>query len=113
MAGREVEGPAGRPRQADAETGGTAASARCRLMAQSYDCVHCGHYVLDDPSHFYACQRCVSADETLEVAGIVQQDRKSTRLNSSHQIISYAVFCLQKKKHATTRPRPARRQSPT
>src|SRR5258708_21173668 len=25
-------------------------------------------------------------------------DRKSTRLNSSHQIISYAVFCLQKKK---------------
>src|SRR5258708_24525031 len=25
------------------------------------------------------------------------QDRKSTRLNSSHQIISYAVFCLKKK----------------
>src|SRR5258708_24408550 len=25
-------------------------------------------------------------------------DRKSTRLNSSHQIISYAVFCLEKKK---------------
>src|SRR5207244_6674063 len=27
-------------------------------------------------------------------------DRKSTRLNSSHQIISYAVFCLKKKKHS-------------
>src|SRR6476660_10092967 len=27
-----------------------------------------------------------------------QADRKSTRLNSSHQIISYAVFCLKKKK---------------
>src|SRR5258708_24452017 len=27
-------------------------------------------------------------------------DRKSTRLNSSHQIISYAVFCLKKKKKA-------------
>src|SRR5258708_22006758 len=27
------------------------------------------------------------------------RDRKSTRLNSSHQIISYAVFCLKKKKH--------------
>src|SRR5258708_37358941 len=27
-----------------------------------------------------------------------QKDRKSTRLNSSHQIISYAVFCLKKKK---------------
>src|SRR5947208_11713543 len=32
-------------------------------------------------------------------------DRKSTRLNSSHQIISYAVFCLKKKKapHITHR----------
>src|SRR5258708_23618899 len=28
-------------------------------------------------------------------------DRKSTRLNSSHQIISYAVFCLKKKKRYT------------
>src|SRR5258708_4295640 len=28
-------------------------------------------------------------------------DRKSTRLNSSHQIISYAVFCLKKKNHET------------
>src|SRR5256885_7949256 len=29
----------------------------------------------------------------------VHQDRKSTRLNSSHLVISYAVFCLKKKKH--------------
>src|SRR3712207_8856767 len=29
-------------------------------------------------------------------------DRKSTRLNSSHANISYAVFCLKKKKHTTT-----------
>src|SRR2546429_6377306 len=28
-------------------------------------------------------------------------DRKSTRLNSSHGYISYAVFCLKKKKHTT------------
>src|SRR2546427_6097060 len=28
-----------------------------------------------------------------------QRDRKSTRLNSSHSQISYAVFCLKKKKH--------------
>src|SRR5258708_32077370 len=33
-----------------------------------------------------------------------RQDRKSTRLNSSHQIISYAVFCL-KKKNETLGPR--------
>src|SRR5258708_24497735 len=30
-------------------------------------------------------------------------DRKSTRLNSSHQIISYAVFCLKKKKQKQAR----------
>src|SRR5438105_11409379 len=31
-------------------------------------------------------------------AGNHEQDRKSTRLNSSHEWISYAVFCLKKKK---------------
>src|SRR5205807_6337804 len=30
-------------------------------------------------------------------------DRKSTRLNSSHLVISYAVFCLKKKKKKTTK----------
>src|SRR5258708_18693052 len=36
---------------------------------------------------------------TLErnIDAAAQEDRKSTRLNSSHQIISYAVFCLKKK----------------
>src|SRR5438552_10024514 len=33
----------------------------------------------------------------------IATDRKSTRLNSSHQIISYAVFCLKKKKILHTR----------
>src|SRR3712207_6977095 len=32
-------------------------------------------------------------------------DRKSTRLNSSHANISYAVFCLKKKKNHASRPR--------
>src|SRR5947208_12452918 len=31
-----------------------------------------------------------------------EEDRKSTRLNSSHQIISYAVFCLKKKNEIST-----------
>src|SRR5258707_9064878 len=31
----------------------------------------------------------------------LQRDRKSTRLNSSHANISYAVFCLKKKKNST------------
>src|SRR5258708_20351167 len=33
-----------------------------------------------------------------------ERDRKSTRLNSSHQIISYAVFCLNKKNYYTRLP---------
>src|SRR3954462_408865 len=32
---------------------------------------------------------------------LFRSDRKSTRLNSSHTIISYAVFCLKKKKSGT------------
>src|SRR5258708_28290821 len=35
---------------------------------------------------------------------VAQRDRKSTRLNSSHQIISYAVFCLKKKKKNKQQP---------
>src|SRR5215467_15467591 len=34
--------------------------------------------------------------------GRATPDRKSTRLNSSHIVISYAVFCLKKKKKSTT-----------
>src|SRR5690625_6951643 len=34
--------------------------------------------------------------------GDAGRDRKSTRLNSSHVAISYAVFCLKKKKHKST-----------
>src|SRR5258708_15126405 len=52
------------------------------------------------------CQRAHAFDEppgtpltrrAPVAAAAFQGDRKSTRLNSSHQIISYAVFCLQKK----------------
>src|SRR3989442_11807793 len=40
-------------------------------------------------------------------------DRKSTRLNSSHVRISYAVFCLKKKKkHTTQRPRITSQHTP-
>src|SRR3712207_7679853 len=41
------------------------------------------------------------------------EDRKSTRLNSSHANISYAVFCLKKKKRLRSphRPRVLRRQT--
>src|SRR2546422_2794213 len=41
------------------------------------------------------------ADTNSVCAGNSHQDRKSTRLNSSHGYISYAVFCLKKKKKKT------------
>src|SRR2546421_7389679 len=51
----------------------------------------------------------------LDLLSAVARDRKSTRLNSSHDQISYAVFCLKKKKTApvtsATRPTGARRSS--
>src|SRR2546430_9045838 len=39
--------------------------------------------------------------DTVYVLNLVDGDRKSTRLNSSHSQISYAVFCLKKKKNST------------
>src|SRR5947208_5439935 len=49
---------------------------------------------LETQIHDYE-KRLRSAEDRL--AEFKKQDRKSTRLNSSHQIISYAVFCLKKK----------------
>src|SRR5258708_8628309 len=39
--------------------------------------------------------------DPVRIRHALESDRKSTRLNSSHQIISYAVFCLKKKKNTT------------
>src|SRR5437764_7922278 len=46
------------------------------------------------------------ASASLQLTAVGLEDRKSTRLNSSHRCISYAVFCLKKKKRAS-RARPA------
>src|SRR5258708_16694466 len=48
------------------------------------------HAVVQLPQHLAGHQIAAALDQDV--------DRKSTRLNSSHQIISYAVFCLKKKK---------------
>src|SRR5258708_14912264 len=42
-------------------------------------------------------EAAVQAALQIALGGGRERDRKSTRLNSSHQIISYAVFCLKKK----------------
>src|SRR2546430_11709689 len=52
----------------------------------------------DAGQHGFGDRRCADPD-----AGI---DRKSTRLNSSHSQISYAVFCLKKKTKPTTATTP-------
>ena len=44
-------------------------------------------------------QRLVLGPVSAQSATLHDLDRKSTRLNSSHVVISYAVFCLKKKKH--------------
>src|SRR5699024_11539743 len=50
----------------------------------------------------------MTAADRAELGGVSAerstQDRKSTRLNSSHVSISYAVFCLKKKKKSTLMP---------
>src|SRR2546430_8965663 len=54
-----------------------------------------------DRSLFRCCQQAVwqtFQTENLVRASTPNEDRKSTRLNSSHSQISYAVFCLKKKK---------------
>src|SRR3712207_8316854 len=50
--------------------------------------------MVEGPSDVYICANCVDLAHN-----IIRQekDRKSTRLNSSHANISYAVFCLKKK----------------
>src|SRR5690606_36004966 len=70
--------------------------------------------VVNDHSHSVGCNYAVEVGEhysikaktlTVEICedtNVTLKDRKSTRLNSSHVKISYAVFCLKKKKRTQT-----------
>src|SRR2546430_10739590 len=49
-------------------------------------------------AHHQLCSRRPDGESRLDLSLVIRtQDRKSTRLNSSHSQISYAVFCLKKK----------------
>src|SRR5258708_16296401 len=79
-------------------------------MPELLDFGRCGHIVAPGDANGLAeaLDRLLGDRELRETfAGLaheranVSRDRKSTRLNSSHQIISYLVFCLKKKKCCT------------
>src|SRR2546430_10572940 len=56
--------------------------------------------VIIDPSQTYYLSPLLQFQEAKDVHAQQAEDRKSTRLNSSHSQISYAVFCLKKKQTA-------------
>ena len=56
-------------------------------------------YSLTSANRYYLYQGFVRMNLGIDgLFKIIRSDRKSTRLNSSHVRISYAVFCLKKKK---------------
>src|SRR2546421_8768888 len=55
-------------------------------------------YCVGKAALFAALCRASGIPARIAFADVTNQDRKSTRLNSSHDQISYAVFCLKKKK---------------
>src|SRR2546430_3328709 len=63
---------------------------------------HAQHFALDGRARL----KRVAAGAVHRNGMIIGIDRKSTRLNSSHSQISYAVFCLKKKKQITNFPAP-------
>src|SRR5256885_6179897 len=65
---------------------------------------HLGYRLINTPDRLLADDLVARLGKT--------RDRKSTRLNSSHLVISYAVFCLKKKKlYRLAHARPARRRA--
>src|SRR5690606_40243077 len=77
---------------------------RAHLVVDGYNVTKRGYGDLDLEQQRHRLVRGLSAiaaqtGTEVTVAFDGSEDRKSTRLNSSHVKISYAVFCLKKKKH--------------
>src|SRR3712207_7937113 len=69
-------------------------------LFRSFGALRNGSGIQASPIETYR-QTLIGLSQGLTIQQIRSQDRKSTRLNSSHANISYAVFCL-KKNHAPT-----------
>src|SRR2546430_8703512 len=80
-------------------------SHACRRFVHAAVAQHLRHLAAVLVAEFSRIQPQQDAVEA--IGGAHRLDRKSTRLNSSHSQISYAVFCLKKKKNKTkyTHPR--------
>src|SRR5256885_2821410 len=70
-------------------------SLRCLMYHTGCDINPCGGYGMRIFKNAWFARHARKQD--ISDKSMVQADRKSTRLNSSHLVISYAVFCLQKK----------------
>src|SRR5687768_18188498 len=68
-----------------------------KKLAATFDYGTAAAHYLSTSNPAVVGERTKTAIGALELLG--QRDRKSTRLNSSHGYISYAVFCLKKKKN--------------
>src|SRR5699024_11780743 len=60
---------------------------------------HCDYYIPNRFTEGYGPNEQAFKNAAKSGFSVIITDRKSTRLNSSHVSISYAVFCLKKKKH--------------
>src|SRR3712207_7889323 len=74
---------------------------RSRLLAAGHSNRELGEKLFISPAtaarHVANIYAKLDVDSRVEATAYAHQDRKSTRLNSSHANISYAVFCLKKK----------------
>src|SRR5947207_7722650 len=94
-----------RPRNYVASSKATTVEQRAAELREILDYHLYRYHVLDEPEISDAeydrlYDELVAIEEAnpeLVTADSPTQDRKSTRLNSSHTVISYAVFCLKKK----------------
>src|SRR2546429_4524598 len=82
------------------------ATGRVRDLAASGDCLGRPAIAIPPDADHRRTNRCISTGVWSARKGLRRVDRKSTRLNSSHGYISYAVFCLKKKKKFNLDHRP-------
>src|SRR5690625_5212186 len=74
---------------------GGAANVALNILSMGGEVLLVGMVGNDEEGEIF---RSLLRESSITDEGVVSVDRKSTRLNSSHVAISYAVFCLKKKK---------------